>query len=252
MMPPIQFPALSHLDLSVNQLTEIPSGLPDTLTILKLGFNSLAQFEMNSMLLQELKGVDYHCLLIGLVNLNILCNCVDELNDLSQKTPRLKTLIASHNVLRTFSKSLPLSIEWVDVGFNDIMQFDEPLLQYQHLAHPFPIPPSFVDFVLASKEFFPLVTGSAAKYFAEEVGYSETIGIRKDMEDALIAKRHRSTRSSMDMEAATRRTQLRGICGARSMKSGSISSTTFTQCSGTSSSSCSGRGCPTAQSSHWR
>jgi protein phosphatase PTC1 len=55
-----------------------------------------------------------------------------------------------------------------------------------NINHPFPIPNSFVDFVLASKEFFPLATGSAAKYFAEEVGYSETIGSRRDMEDALI------------------------------------------------------------------
>jgi protein phosphatase len=183
-MPPLQFPELSRLDLGVNHLREIPSGLPDTLIALKLGFNSLDQFEMASVLLQDLnlsgnflKEIDYNCLLVGLISLDISCNCLTELNDLSQKTPQLNTLIASHNVLKTFPKSLPLSIERVDVGFNDILEFDEPLLQYEHLTHldlrgnkivALPYLPATLDTLILNNsdaDAVPLSPGQALKSF---------------------------------------------------------------------------------------
>jgi serine/threonine protein phosphatase PrpC len=52
--------------------------------------------------------------------------------------------------------------------------------------HPFPLPTSIVDFILASPELQPHGKGTAAKIFATDVGYSETIGVRAAMEDALV------------------------------------------------------------------
>jgi serine/threonine protein phosphatase PrpC len=54
------------------------------------------------------------------------------------------------------------------------------------INHPFPLPERLVDMVLACPEFLPMCKGTAAKLFATDVGYSETIGTRVSMEDTLV------------------------------------------------------------------
>jgi serine/threonine protein phosphatase PrpC/Leucine-rich repeat (LRR) protein len=141
-LPRLNCPNLSHLDLFVNCLAELPRNLPDALTALKLGFNSLAEFEMASDCLEDLNlsgnlltAIGPSCAFLKLTALDLSFNAISQIDELSQTTPQLKTLAITHNQLKRFPRSLPPTIQWVDAGYNQIGLFVEPLLQYCRLSH---------------------------------------------------------------------------------------------------------------------
>jgi serine/threonine protein phosphatase PrpC len=89
--------------------------------------------------------------------------------------PELQTLKLSHN------RNCDISI-----GFALFPKLTHVDLCGTHINHPFPIPEKFQDFVVGLFDFFAMSNGTAVKYYSEDAGYSETIGGRIEMQDALV------------------------------------------------------------------
>jgi hypothetical protein len=115
-------------------------------------------------------------------------------------TPTLISVDLSHNALIDLALDDEAvgcpSLEVLKLSHNPACQFAVDFTRYPKLTHvdlcgtivnhPFPLPKTLVDLVLATPEFQELAKGTVSKVYATDVGYSETIGTRDTMEDALV------------------------------------------------------------------
>jgi serine/threonine protein phosphatase PrpC len=113
--------------------------------------------------------------------------------------PTIVSIDLSHNALRDVaienSSGCP-SLEVLKLSHNPDCHFALDFSQFPRLTHvdlcatqithPFPLPQRLIEIVLATPDFQALGTGPEAKVYATDVGYSEAVGNRDSMEDALV------------------------------------------------------------------
>ena len=121
------------LDLFINCLNEVPK-LPETIKGLNLGFNQIHSFDSNLPNLIELRlsgnlitTISSNINLKNLTMLDLSHNHIFELPNISDICPKLEFLQLTFNFLCKFPKGIPISIIKLDVSYNCIEIFEEPI-----------------------------------------------------------------------------------------------------------------------------
>jgi serine/threonine protein phosphatase PrpC/Leucine-rich repeat (LRR) protein len=176
---PLLNPSMTFVSFASNRLTLIPAVPPARLVVLAL--NRLTEMPICP---PSVHSVDFSHNLLRLFTLTPTMVSADvshnrlidvHVADESAGCPSLAVLKLSHNPGCLFVVDFRLYPRLTHVD-----------LCGTQISHPFPIPRTVVDLVLSSPDLQRLAKGTAAKVFAPDVGYSETIGSRDEMEDALV------------------------------------------------------------------
>lgn len=158
-------PSVSQINLSMNSIEQLPE-IPENVMVLDLAHNKLKTFEFtgNFNMIQDL---------------NLSSNLLTSLVISSPKLPVLHTLKISHNK--------KLKFKFVYEQFPSLRVLD---ITFTKITVDLPFPSKLKELSTSDSDFFHSANSKVVRlYNSSNAGYSEIIGNRKAMEDALIIRK---------------------------------------------------------------
>jgi serine/threonine protein phosphatase PrpC len=154
------FPAATEVNLALNKLDVIPP-IPPQVRKLDLSHNRLHKFALAKQF----------------VDVDLSHNSFKDIEIVDDDgCPELRSLKLSHNPKCQFVLSFPLFPKLTHIDFCAT-----------NCSHPFPVPDErLAELVVSTRQYYELDKNGCLRLYPTHVGYSESIGPRDTMEDALI------------------------------------------------------------------